>query len=603
MKNRNILLAITAIAMALVPPPPANQNIGMNDSRFDKLGSSPQLPNQSGCRTCHSAGVPERHHNILSTGEINPVTGSVYGCSNCHPVVTGPNGQSVYLERECLDCHSGLNFSRVDANAINAKVNISRPHHINTAEAAARDCKACHGSFVANTSDGHYVPTYAPSIVTPEPHYKVYNATSNRYWGGCWSCHQNTTANVPVLLSQYETHHGAINGNRTSNQTTDPRYDYQTAGTPGRACNWCHTVTSNGRPVGYPDELNMEFRNASSGTDPVNGTGCENCHDVGTLHNIQVNYQPNGPAGYGHINNNADCNGCHAFWDAGDVSGFEGAMIPDVTSIAPTKLLTSDTATTVTISGASFLSGVGTYTVVVAIDGTTALTPSSVTDTEIVVTVPVLAEGVHSIQVVAKPGAAGGYLSRLGSLVVVKPVTIASAKLSSGAITITGSGFGTIPSQNAEQYVTIAKPDGRIVYSDSITTWGDTSIVTASSAAAVGDLVTVTIAGSATATITTGDVAPSITVTSPNGGENWKRGTTKAITWASVGSTGANVKIELLKGTSVSTIAKSVPNTGTYNWKISSGQATVSTYKIRITSIGTTPLYTDMSDNSFTISR
>lgn len=536
MKRTNIVLAViaglalAAIAAAIVPPPPANQNIGMNDSRFDKLGTSVQMPNQSGCRTCHggtgtiyggtqysNTGVPDRHHNLLSTGEINPVTGQVYGCNNCHPIITGPNGQSAYLERECLDCHSGLNWSRLDANAATAKVNVSRPHHINTAQAVARDCKYCHGSYVANTLDGHYVPTYAPSLVTPEPHYKVFNATSGRYWGGCWACHQNTTANVPELLNQYQTHHGAINGNRTTNQTTDPRYDYQTAGTPGRACNWCHTVNvSTGRPVGYPDELNMEFRNALSATDPVNGTGCENCHDVGTLHNIQVGYVSggNGPAGRGHINNNWDCNGCHAFWDAGDVSGFEGAMIPNVESTSPAKISTADTATTMTITGTDFLSGAsaGTYTAVVSIDGTTTLTPTSVSDTEIVVTVPQLAEGVHTVKVVKQGDPAGDKISRLSSLVVAEPLDAVSAtkvKVGTGKnaqtqITITGTGFGPQPddafpelgaSVTTTTYDKRGRPTGTVTYKLAITNWSDTQIVGTVKTAAIGDPVTVTALG------------------------------------------------------------------------------------------------------------
>jgi hypothetical protein len=110
-------------------------------------------------------------------------------------------------------------------------------------------------------------------------------------------------------------------------------------------------------------------------------------------------------------------------------------------------------------------------------------------------------------------------------------------------------------------------------------------------------------------------VVPSIKVTSPNGVENWKRGTIHAITWTNVGNPGinvkteirkgttvTNVKIELLKGTTVvSTLVKNAPNSGSYSWKISSSLAT--NYKIRITRIGTTPLYTDSSDNYFQISK
>ena len=77
-------------------------------------------------------------------------------------------------------------------------------------------------------------------------------------------------------------------------------------------------------------------------------------------------------------------------------------------------------------------------------------------------------------------------------------------------------------------------------------------------------------------TVTSGTTTPaSITVTSPNGGESWKRGTSHAITWSYMGSPGSTVKIMLLKGgVEVGTIASSVPigsgGKGSYTWPISS---------------------------------
>ena len=44
------------------------------------------------------------------------------------------------------------------------------------------------------------------------------------------------------------------------------------------------------------------------------------------------------------------------------------------------------------------------------------------------------------------------------------------------------------------------------------------------------------------------DSAGSITVTSPNGGETWQRGTSHTVTWDYSGSPGPAVKIILLKG-------------------------------------------------------
>ncbi len=71
-------------------------------------------------------------------------------------------------------------------------------------------------------------------------------------------------------------------------------------------------------------------------------------------------------------------------------------------------------------------------------------------------------------------------------------------------------------------------------------------------------------------TITT----PTITVTSPNGGETLKRGTTNTVSWSYTGSPGSTVNLVLLKGsTAVGTIADSVPTgsggKGSYSWPLS----------------------------------
>lgn len=83
-------------------------------------------------------------------------------------------------------------------------------------------------------------------------------------------------------------------------------------------------------------------------------------------------------------------------------------------------------------------------------------------------------------------------------------------------------------------------------------------------------------------TFITGAVAtttqPSITVISPNGGENWKIGETRNITWASQGfnATNYNVQIGIIDtrySTEVGaraeqTIANNIPNSGSYAWTI-----------------------------------
>ncbi len=94
-----------------------------------------------------------------------------------------------------------------------------------------------------------------------------------------------------------------------------------------------------------------------------------------------------------------------------------------------------------------------------------------------------------------------------------------------------------------------------------------------------------------------------LTVTSPDGGESWARGTTHTITWTSTGSLGAYVKIELLNGGIVNRIiASGTANDGSYSWRISSTQTIGTNYKIRIKSTAYSSI-TDSSNSNFAIAR
>jgi len=101
--------------------------------------------------------------------------------------------------------------------------------------------------------------------------------------------------------------------------------------------------------------------------------------------------------------------------------------------------------------------------------------------------------------------------------------------------------------------------------------------------------------------------ATEITITSPNGEEDWVAGSTQTISWSYTGNPGAKVKIELLKGGNVdSTISSGTPignnGSGSYSWTIPEDQVPGNDYKIRITSTSESS-YSDTSDNSFTISK
>ena len=96
-------------------------------------------------------------------------------------------------------------------------------------------------------------------------------------------------------------------------------------------------------------------------------------------------------------------------------------------------------------------------------------------------------------------------------------------------------------------------------------------------------------------------VTPSLTVTSPNGGESWERGTSHSITWDSSGSPGSSVKIELYRGSSLDrTISSLTSNDGSYTWSIPSTLSSASDYRIRITSTSNSSYY-DYSNGYFSI--
>ncbi|MDP3682970.1 MAG: hypothetical protein Q8S01_03470, partial [Ignavibacteria bacterium] len=94
-------------------------------------------------------------------------------------------------------------------------------------------------------------------------------------------------------------------------------------------------------------------------------------------------------------------------------------------------------------------------------------------------------------------------------------------------------------------------------------------------------------------------ILPKVTVTAPNGSEQWVVGTTQSITWTS--SNVANVKLEYTtnNGTNWNSILTSTPATaGSYVWTIPNTPAT--NCKVRLSDV-TNSLFADTSDNVFSI--
>lgn len=226
-------------------PPPVRQDLGLFDAVFNDL-------DEAGCRVCHGDNVRNLHHTLVG--------GEGLKCSDCHAPERVAQGVFVV---GCLECHE-------------QQPGVASVHHL-ADSALAGDCVACHGSMVQNKDDGHYVPSYAASMVTPLPS----SGTGTNGRGSCRFCHDWGTdfASGAPISSNMETHHGT-------------GFDARSGG-----CYWCHN------PLAEPA---LAIR------------ACEQCHAPLSIHNIQADTNgdgiitPGGEAPYfGHIGSNEDCLGCH----------------------------------------------------------------------------------------------------------------------------------------------------------------------------------------------------------------------------------------------------------------------------------------------------
>ena len=98
---------------------------------------------------------------------------------------------------------------------------------------------------------------------------------------------------------------------------------------------------------------------------------------------------------------------------------------------------------------------------------------------------------------------------------------------------------------------------------------------------------------------------PTVTVATPNGGENWRRNTVQTINWNYTGNVGTRLIIYLLQGGNiVRTITENAypgfNGAGTYSWFVPSNLALAGNYRIRIMS-ATNQAVTDTSDADFSI--
>lgn len=443
-----IVFALQGLVIALIPPPPVDQRIGVYDSNFANF-------TEYKCRGCHTAGVPDDHHGLVPIGE--------YQCTNCHPVL--PNGSGITMVRNCMQCHD---------NTFNGLV-IPRPHH-ETKDAQDRHCSRCHGNLVNDYDDNHIIRDGPPSSMTPDTKYRAINTTSGRKWGGCEACHeQNTTLEPPISFNN-KTHHrlGSLSGFNPQNSSK---------------CAVCHGNHS-----------------SPYGSDYIRY--CEQCHGFESLHSIQYDFtNTSGQKGYGHIGDgNFDCNGCHASYIAGEVAPGASVITPVINNLSTSKVY-AEAVTVLTINGTNFVTtvdGVMHTSVVIVTDGinSTTLTPDSITPSQMVVTMPALIQeelyGVYALK-------NGSVKSNKLPLVSTPMVKVSFANKIGTTITINGSGFGLSYDPLYSDWYNVTIKNGDISRNISITNWSETMVVVTSTDAASGDIATVnSINGANSTTVTDG---------------------------------------------------------------------------------------------------
>jgi len=494
----SLILILPVVALAVIPPPPANQHLGALDTRFNNL-TEPE------CRLCHNQNppdgipvdptyLPDRHHLLVGSligwptaapvpdADLDGVADTAFDCLNCHILIW--DGSSYVMDpgfRDCMTCHEQFGGDHHG----------SSPHHANSLAQADLDndgvrdtnalgepvtyCSECHGSLVTDLGDGHFIPTSPPTPMMPWRSGKV-NGDSTRVndrgteAGNCNFCHDSGIDDdgrevVDGLLS----HHGA--GFFQGYLGTGP-------------CEWCHYDYPNTSPT-----IRSEFDIRT----------CEGCHGFESLHSIQVDsdgddviYPGSEMSYYGHIGSNEDCWGCHGHFSTASALN-SGPVVPDIHTYTP-AVATAGEDTRMTITGVAFTNSIqgpeGPVTLTSDIiletrDGTvTTLYPEVITQSLMEVVIPnFLQAGNYSLR-----AQKGTQFSSKNVLVVKPSVTITDVNCSKKKriLTVTGTGFGDKP-EGTDGYLNIYV-NGRTL---GIISWGDSQIRASVSTCSAKDSITV----------------------------------------------------------------------------------------------------------------
>jgi hypothetical protein len=432
--NRNACLSDadcdSGICSSTTPP---QSCIADSDCPADDLGE-----------TCGEVCIGETVAPILDADQDGTPDG-IYSCLSCH-AQSGVTPITFEVIRDCLQCHVQVSgegsVHHLTATAQGTDSLLGDP--------SVGDCTPCHGTLVDDIGDGHQIPIYNPSLVTPSPsgaNGQPLNTRGNGA-GACDYCHDSGTDTVTgvQVFTNAETHHNT------------GVFQSETGVVDDTVCQWCHNMS-------LPDENRIRT--------------CEGCHGLESLHNIQAD-SPNAAnigsivvggedAGYGHIGADnpgagSDCWGCHGFSVSAASAPNAGPLTPYISGSDP-LVITAGTDTVVTLTGSAFTNMVGpiqwlSEVAVTAADGVSViLTPDSITSNHLTVTIPgTTAIGNYTVRAVK-----GTYAESNPIAISIKPeVTITDATCENGTATINGSGFsGYVDAENSGTSVTATVTTGK----------------------------------------------------------------------------------------------------------------------------------------------
>jgi hypothetical protein len=385
---------------------------------------------------------------------------------SCHDSHATGGVTNFLVQRDCLECHIQVT-GEASVHHLTAK---AQGTDSPLGDPGKGDCTPCHGTFVDDFGDNATIPTYDPSLVTPDVNSGTgapLNSNGDGA-GACNYCHDSgtDTATEVAVFNNYDTHHEAgVDKFRNG--------DYNTFNT----CQLCHGNDT-------PEVPWLSIRE------------CEQCHGMESLHNIQADSNGGGIevggelAGYGHVGRDAgpgdsDCWGCHGFGFASAAAPGSGPITPHI-SDSNKQVIVSGTDTSITLNGSSLTNYSGTTEfvstfILTSKEGVIVELPTdqinAFSSTIIIpgTTVP----GNYLLTAVKDSGAAISNPLPISIKPQIKikeailfPSSISCGSDCSGTLIIKGSGFGDTPPAGAEEFLNVMQ-DGKML---TIVSWTDTRI-------------------------------------------------------------------------------------------------------------------------------